>query len=396
VTQVSLSKAKSRLKILHVGKFYPPDIGGIESVTSSLAEGAAAAGHDVTVACMGFHNASEVTEGGVCVERSKLAAQVASQPLSFRYLVRAVWLARHADIVHFHAPNMLGALAVLLAGRRPRLLVHWHSDVRNKGLLGVLLRPLELALLRRADRIIATSLAYAEHSPLIQKHSYKVSIVPIGVKDAATPANAHERLPEFVMRRLRGRSLVLSIGRLVPYKGFSVLVEAAKWMPDVLVVIVGNGPLKRVLTEASERAGVQESILFTGAVDAPTLSALLHNANLFCLPSVDRAEAFGVVLLEAMAHGLPVVATRIPGSGVSWVNLDGTSGINVEIQDSKALAEACNAIVEDPRLCEVLARGARDRYLSNFTENIFVAKVLAIYGEVSSATTPHRDPFAKQ
>jgi len=375
---VTISTSR-RLKVVHIGKFYPPDLGGIESVTATLAESTSTAGHYTTVVCIGNLNSTEKSIGGVSIFRTKLLAQFASQPLSFKYLILSISRAWKADIVHFHAPNMLGAMAVLLMRRKSSLVVHWHSDVCNKGWLGLLFRPLELALLQRADRIIATSRLYAEYSSLLKIHFHKVSIVPIGIKDITTSSGSNVQLPESIRQVLGSRSLLLSVGRLVPYKGFRVLIDAAKQMPNTLVVIVGMGPLHRELAMAVESSGMQKQVLLTGNLDKFTLHALFLHASLFCLPSVDRAEAFGVVLIEAMSYGLPIVATNIPGSGVSWVNLHGTSGLNVAVNNSKELAETCNKIMSNSVLREELSRGARQRYLSHFSEQKFVSKVLDIY-----------------
>ena len=157
------------LRIVHFGKYYLPETGGIESVTASLARGAANAGHRVTVVCFKKSPASdEEVIDGVRVVRAPIARLIASQPLGMKYFRLCVREARDADVIHLHAPNMLGALCCLMVGKRPSLLVHWHSDVIDKGWLGKAFRPLETALLRRADCIVATSGVYAEASSTLQ------------------------------------------------------------------------------------------------------------------------------------------------------------------------------------------------------------------------------------
>lgn len=378
---------KRRIRLVHVGKFYPPDFGGIETVTRTLAEGSAVSGYDVTVTCMGSADTTEVV-GGVCVRRSKTSLEIFSQPISIRYLIRTIELLRFADIVHFHAPNMLGALAILLSRIPATVVVHWHSDVLKKGLLGLIFRPLELAVLKRATRVVVTSRAYAESSSMLQRFIQKVAIVPIGIKDSAMRGYSGPQIPEAVMTLRRSRSIVLSVGRLVRYKGFGVLVESAKFMHDSLIVIVGRGPLERELKEAVRKKGLQDRVVFTGELSESALNALFAEASVFCLPSITRAEAFGVVLLEAMAHGVPIVATRIHGSGVTSVNVDGVSGINVQTHDPIAIADACNAIIENPEFYRRLSKGARERFLSNFSEDLFIARMLRVYDEILDARGP--------
>ncbi|MGY2487101.1 glycosyltransferase [Cupriavidus sp. CP313] len=370
-------------KIVHFGKYYPPDAGGIESVTSSLAQGAANAGHDVSVVC--FRKApadANSVMSGVRVVRLPIARLVASQPLGFRYLLACLKAARHADVVHLHVPNMLGALCALLIGGKPRLLVHWHADVINKGVLGKLLKPLEVGLLKRADCIVGTSQVYAEASPLLSRFGDKVAVVPIGVTDVREASAAHgaSPLPWELEDRLAGRKLILAVGRLVPYKGFDVLIEAARQLQDdAVVVIVGGGPLRESLQAAIRDAGVEGRVHLAGRLSDDALHALFARAALYCLPSVTRAEAFGVVLLEAMAYGLPVVATNIPGSGVPWVNQHGVSGINVPVNDPVALAQACNRILDSDEERARFSEGARQRFMTEFTEEVSVKRMMAMY-----------------
>lgn len=371
------------MSIVHWGKYYPPDMGGIESVTASLARGAVAAGCAVTVLCFNKKDApGEVRPDGVRVLRAPIDVNKASQPLGWRYLRWALREGRAAQVVHVHTPNMLAALAGVLLGRGPKLVVHWHSDVVNKGWLGLALQPLERALLRRADRIVCTSQAYADASLSLRPFASKVAVVPIGVADAAVAHESPEgSLPEMLRKQLSGRRLVLAVGRLVPYKGFHVLVEAAKQLvSDAVVVIVGTGPLQSDLQARIEAAGMAEKVVLAGRQSDASLRVLFQRAALFCLPSVERSEAFGVVLIEAMSHGLPVVATQIPGSGVSWVNAHGVSGINVPVGDARALAAACNEVLGSDALRVDFSKGARERFESEFTEQLSTDRMLKIYG----------------
>jgi len=366
--------------IVHFGKYYLPDNGGIESVTVSLARGAVAAGHAVSVVCFEKTptKSPEVIDG-VKVIRAPIARLVASQPLGFKYFHRCLSAAKKANVVHLHFPNMLGALCALFIGKNTHLLVHWHSDVINKGFLGKILRPLESALLRRADSIVVTSQVYADASETLIPFRGKIAVVPIGVPDAKREG-IDSALPHSIEERVSEKKIILAVGRLVPYKGFSVLIEAAKHLcTDSVVVIVGGGPLQNELQHAIEIADVNDRVMLAGRLSNAALHALFERATLCCLPSIYRAEAFGVVLLEAMTYGLPIVATDISGSGVPWVNQHGCSGLNVPVGNPNALADACNQILRSEDLRRKLAGGSRQRYLSEFTENLSVQRMMAIY-----------------
>ncbi len=368
---------RAGLVIVHWAKYYAPEQGGMESITQVLAEGAAAAGHAVTVVCFTRGAAGSTTMQGVQVQRAAHRIAPASQPLAWAY-VRLAWrAARGADVVHLHAPNLLCALLATGLPRRVRLLVHWHSDVVSKGLLGRLVQPLERALLRRADRVVATSPPYAAASPLLREVADKVAVVPLGSPEPSTATARPERdFAAFLNRR----HLVLGLGRLVPYKGFPVLVRAAAVLPDDCAVIIGGaGPLADTLQAQVRSLGLEQRVLLAGRLSDAELEALLRRASVFCLPSVERSEAFGVVLLEAMARRVPCVATRIEGSGTAWVNEDGVSGLNVAPGDAAALAAALARICADVGLRARLAAGARRRWEQCFTDAGFVRAFDDVY-----------------
>jgi glycosyltransferase involved in cell wall biosynthesis len=366
--------------IVHFGKYYFPHSGGIESVTLSLSKGAVGVGHNVSVIC--FQNVPVFTKeilDGVSISRVPIRKLIKSQPISFKYFWCCLLAAKKADIVHLHAPNMLGAFCALFINKKICLLVHWHSDVINKGLLGALLRPLEYALLSRANNIVVTSEIYANASVSLAPFKNKITVVPIGVPDKKHQVNGSSMTHE-LERKIDQRRIILSVGRLVSYKGFEVLIHAAKHLSnDAVVVIVGGGPLQAELENMINHCGIKDRVLLVGRLSEQELHALFERATLFCLPSTYRSEAFGVVLLEAMTFGLPIVATDIPGSGVPWVNLNGISGLNVPVGDPVALAQACNQIMSSPELRRRLSDGARQRFLAEFTDDVSVKRMMHLY-----------------
>ena len=376
------------MKVVHFGKYYPPEWGGIETVTRALADSAAEAAFDVTVVCFtkkAMADRPGAVTGSARIVRCLAAWHLSSQPLSWRYAWAAWQAGRRADVVHLHVPNMVAALiGVLLPRRGARLLVHWHSDVIGKGWMGRLFRPLESALLSRADVVVCTSQPYAQASPLLSKVAHKLRVVPIGIAEPAPPSP--HALPAWLSDKIRGRQVIMSVGRLVPYKGFEVLVRAARALPaGAVAVIVGEGPGRAGLAQLIAALGLEDRVILAGHLPHDALMGLYRQATLFCLPSVERSEAFGVVLVEAMAHGLPVVATSIAGSGVPWVNAHQVSGLNVPPEQPHALAEACALLLDDEGLRQRLAQGARQRYLEVFTEAAMSRAFLKIYAGISRA-----------
>ena len=376
-------------RILHLGKFFPPDRGGIESATASAVKAALRAGYEVSVLC--FSQAvtpqTEHRERWPIQDRTawvhRMSSKtISSQPLSWSYVWRGLQLARDADIVHLHFPNILAALMPAFMPPRVRLVVHWHSDVVGKGWLGRLVAPWVHRMLRRADAVICTSANYAAASPVLAAYADRIHTVPLGVPD---PSQTSVRcaLPCAVQRWLQGRQMVLSVGRLVPYKGFDVLINAASHLPDdAAVVIVGEGPCRLQLQQLIESLGLSNKVMLAGHVDAQGLAAFFEHATVFALASNLNSEAFGVVLVEAFAHALPVVACDIEGSGVPWVNQHEITGFNVPVNDPLALSQACQRLLSETDLRAIFSRNARARYDATFSESITDAQLIAVYVSV--------------
>ncbi len=176
---------------------------------------------------------------------------------------------------------------------------------------------------------------------------------------------------------------MFSLGRLVGYKGYRYLVEAAKYLPDEYeIVIGGKGPLHDELQAAADEVNAMEgcaSVRLIGFVSDEELPGWFHRCKLFVLSSIWRTEAFAIVQVEAMSCGKPVVATKIPGSGVSWVNEDGYSGINVPVENARALADAILKICSDDEVYAGFCGRARRRYEDCFTYDRMIEGCLELY-----------------
>ena len=291
------------------------------------------------------------------------------------------WLRKHKqeyDIIHVHHPDPMACLALRLSRYKGRVILHWHSDILKQKTLLRLYAPLQKWLIRRADTIIGTTPVYLRESPYLKKAQDKTVAVPIGIK----PVTFDEVLARHWKERFPGKKLIVSIGRLVPYKGYGYLIEAAKGLrPDYQVLIVGDGPVRDNLEQDILHNGVSDKVELLGYVEDEEMHALLAAADLFVLSSVMKTEAFGIVQIEAMSLGKPVIATKIPESGVSWVNADGVSGLNVAVKDPGALAGAIRMICEDAGLHEKYSEGARARFYEVFTLDKMIEKVINIYND---------------
>lgn len=374
------------MRITHLGKYYPPEMGGIETVTQTIVQGQTAQQHEVKVVCFNTDAGGNDTLDGAKILRYPVNRFIGSQPMGFAYFIDGMKHCLSVDVVHLHAPNLLAALMALILPSSVKLVVHWHSDVIGKGWLGRLVRPLEFGLLKRADAVIATSPRYAEGSVMLRRVLSKVSVIPLSLRPAVKPPQANdEPLPSPLLEFIGNRRLILATGRLVSYKGFNYLIEAVPELPaDVAVVIVGDGPLRQTLSQQIEQAGLQDRVKLAGRVSNECLASLLSMATLFCLPSIERSEAFGMVLLEAMSHGLPVVCTDVPGSGMPWVNQHEVSGLNVTPCQGRAIAQGCNRILDSPSLHQSLSEGAKRRFDTLFTATICDAQLAQLYTSLLS------------
>ena len=173
---------------------------------------------------------------------------------------------------------------------------------------------------------------------------------------------------------------VFTLGRLVAYKGYRYLVEAARYLDDKYVILIGgNGPLKKELETAVKAFGVQTKVKLLGRLSDEELPAYYGACDVFCLSSVQKTEAFGIVQIEAMSCGKPVIATNIPQSGVAWVNKHGVSGINVTPGEPKELAAAIREITQNGDTYKAYSEGAEERYKEVFTKESMIEKCLNIY-----------------
>jgi rhamnosyl/mannosyltransferase len=356
------------VNIIHVYKDYFPVLGGIENHVKVLAEGQAAVGHGVTVLVCdpGRHTRVEQLNGVTVIKAGRLTT-AASMPLS---LSQPLLLARQrADVIHVHSPYPLGELSAWLLGRRPPLVITHHSDVvRQQGWLR-LYGPLLHRVLRRADRIIATSPCYIETSPWLRPVAEKCTVIPLGV-------DTRRFVPP--PRPFAGPPTLLFAGRLRYYKGLDTLLRGLVELPGVRLLVVGDGPLRGAWEALATELGLSERVIFLGEVADAELPALYHQAHLFVLPANARAEAFGAVLLEAMASGLPCVTTEV-GTGTSWVVQDRVTGRVVPPRDPAALAAVIRDLLADPGRLAALAAACRARVEAEFDERVMVERVLALY-----------------
>lgn len=372
--------SKERVKILQLGKFYPIR-GGIEKVEYDLMVGLSENGIDCDMMCA-------ATEGGDCVvpvlPHARLMCcntwfRAAATMISPSMVGRLRKVCSRYDLIHIHHPDPMACLALYLSGYRGKVVLHWHSDIQKQRWLMPLYRPLQNWLLRRADLIVGTTPVYLAESPYLRDVQDKTTCLPIGVE----PMQPDPEAVAALRHRFGDRKIVFSLGRLVHYKGYRYLVEAAKYLDDdYMVLIGGTGCLGEALQEEIEALGLQDKVQLLGRIADADLPSYYGACDVFCLSSVQKTEAFGIVQIEAMSCGKPVVATNIPESGVAWVNRHGTSGLNVEPGDARALADAISSLTRNENIYRQFSEGAEQRYRNTFTKEKMIRQCMDIYSSI--------------
>jgi glycosyltransferase involved in cell wall biosynthesis len=284
------------------------------------------------------------------------------------------------DIINLHAPYPWGELSFLRARPDVAGVVLSHSDIVRQARLLAAYRPFLERLLDRVDLIVASSPDMVEHSPFLAPRAAKCRVVPFGLpveRLVATPDS--ERRAAELRAAHPGRRLVLFVGRLVYYKGVDVLVRAMIDV-DADLVLIGQGPLEGELRALAAERGLAARMTFLGPQDDDELAAWYQAADVFCLPSVARSEAFGLVQIEAHAAGTPVVSTSLT-TGVPYANPHGVTGLTVPPGDAAALGAALRRLLDDDELRARLGRQAQARALSSFTIPRMVEQMLAVYAE---------------
>jgi glycosyltransferase involved in cell wall biosynthesis len=367
-----------RPRVLHVGKFYPPHMGGIETHLQALCgELSKSVDLRVVVASDDSQYRREVLDN-VAVVRVPTWLTLASTPLCPAMIAQI--RSSQADIVHIHLPNPMAVLAYLASGHRGHLVVTYHSDTVRQKILGFLFEPFLHRALRRSSAIIATSPDYRRTSPVLARYLDRCQVIPYGIAveqlDRPDPAAVAQLRSRF------GDRLAISVGRLVYYKGFEYLIRAMKGVNGRLL-IVGDGPLRGKLQELVHGLDLDAKVIFAGEIQNEQVTPYYHAADVFALASVARSEAFGIVQIEAMAAGLPVINTKLD-SGVPFVSLHGETGLTVPPQDSDALATAINRLLDDPSLRRKFGNAARLRAREEFSLQTMTQRTMALYDTVMS------------
>lgn len=372
------------MRVVHVFKdAFPPTYGGVEQHVWELTRALSPEFDFEILTSSRSRRRTEERLDGVRYVRVPEYGRIASTPLTPSW-----WneIRRTRSALHLHLPLPLAELAALWARHRGPLLASYYADAVHYPRLSRAYAPLQQRFLERSDRIIVSSQLLAEGSPALARHRDRVVVIPFGVDPDDWPA---EEWRVARIHRTHPGPIVLFLGRLVYYKGLDVLVDAMGRV-EASLVVVGDGPQRRALDRRVRRAAPQGRVHLVGQVDTAERSAYYRAADVLVLPSISRAETFGIAMLEAMSLGTPVVSTEV-GTATSWVNRSGETGLVVPPRDPEALAAAITALLNDDSLRRAMGAAAATRVRDAFSKRTMLEAFADVYRN-AAATAPTGRP----
>lgn len=373
-----------KLNILHVCKtYYPDSLGGVEQVIRQLAAATTPIGVSNRIFTASREGAAKpvLHDGATEVWRAQTSVELASTPLPFGALPRFRDAVARADLIHYHYPWPFGDLLHLVAGRSRPAIVTYHSDIVRQRLLMPVYSPLMRRFFDSVETIVPTSPNYLQSSEVLKDYRHKATVIPIGLEETCYPQPLAERMAHW--RDQVGDDFFLFVGVLRYYKGLHILLDACA-NNSSRVVIVGAGPVEESLKQQAKQLGLN-NVQFVGAVPDEDKVALLKLCRAVVFPSHLRSEAFGVTLLEGAMYGKPLISSEI-GTGSSYVNIDGLTGLVVPPSDPDALRAAMLRLAQDASLAEEMGRHARERFETLFTAEQMAKSYVALYERVLNQT----------
>ena len=376
------------MRIVQVAPFFYPHGGGVESHVRSLAREFARNGHEVVVVTARYAPALPAVElyEGYRIVRSRTLGVLFNTPIDIGAGRAVRGLA--ADVVHLHYPPPLTSFfaARALDDAPVPVCLTYHCDLFISGLAGRLLaglyeRTFLPPTLGRVDRIVVHTRSYGTTSAMLRDRELEIipSVVDLRRFRPGLDASALRR-----RLRLDGRRVVAFTGRLVPHKGVDVILQALRLLPrDVCLVVIGRGPRLLDLEGLARRLGVADRVRFCPTVADDELPTYLALADVFAFPSQNRLEGFGLAVAEAMASGVPVVISDVPG--VREVIDDGQEGLLVEPLLAEDLARQIATLLDDPARARRMGLAGRRRAEDRYDLGKVAASLIRLYEALGAA-----------
>lgn len=362
-----------KIKIVHITRYAYPHIGGIEAVISQINDSLPNKNFEKEVLCCSNTEKSSY-ENGVKYNRCRFLFEFAANTISPEFIWK---LSRvNTDILHYHMPFIFAVIAHFIA--RPKykkLYITYHSDIIG---YDKIMKPfwfIYKKFINRVDKIHVLSPNIIESSNIINPYKEKCVVIPQGIN---LEDKSNEEKVNQIKEKYKGKKILFSLGRLVKYKGFMYGFEAMKKVNNAVYLIGGNGPLKEIFENYIKENNLENKVILLGRVEDKDLDNYYKDCDIYLFPSIMQSEAFGIVQLEAMKFGKPVINTNL-GTGVNYVSIHNETGLTVEPKNSEELANAINKLLNDDNLRETLGQNAQKRVKEIFDINKVKEKYINFY-----------------
>ncbi|MET0217773.1 MAG: glycosyltransferase [Burkholderiales bacterium] len=374
------------MRVLHFGRFYNDNFGGLERHVANLLDGLSSSIHVANVVANERFGLDVIELPRYKVYKAPSLGLLASMPVcpTMPALIRSLEGEGGFDLYHLHFPDPMSHLALAALRGDRRVIISWHSDIIRQKTLLTLYRPFLHRIINRASAIIAATPRHFSASTQLtaSRHPERFRVVPYGLDYSRYLAPRLEEDAARIRAAHPGRRLVFAIGRHVYYKGFEYLIRAMRdVVPDALLLLGGTGPLTAQYRRLVAALDIDSRIQVVGRIPDEDLPAYYRAAEVFCMPSVEPSEAFGLVQLEAMACARPIVGCEL-NNGATYVNQHGVTGLVVPPRDPHALAGALNTLLEDRDLAHQMGEAGRLRAREDFSLEKMWSGTLQVYHEV--------------
>jgi len=367
------------MNLLQINKYYSPDIGGVETVVKQYSEFASSFFENVTV--LTVHKKFKLTTtksviNGVHIIRCSSFGTFFSMPISFSFFFEYFKIRNSYGIAHFHEPFPLGSILLFIIPKAQKVVISWHSDIIKQKFFKKLAQYFQKLLCIRADVILTTSPNMINFSEVLSHHHEKTFILPLSINPEEY---TYENFSD-TSWGLQSNGYILFLGRLAYYKGINTILDSLESLDlqNIKLVIAGDGPMANSIKRWSLEHPTSSLVFINKHLSEGDKKKLLSNCLFFLFPSNSPAEAFGILQLEAMIYGKPIINTDLP-TGVPWVSLNNTTGLTIPINNSKSLTVAINKLLGDRNLLYQYGKQAKNRVINNFSDNVVLQKLKDIY-----------------
>lgn len=371
--------------VLQFGKAFPPikKLGGVEKVMEYFYYGLNESKIHCDVLGVNDRFKTEVdnySNDGL-VFRESLLFRAKSTFFSVSLIFKLLKIQNNYDIIHVHLPDPMALLALFITRPKSKIIIHWHSNILRQKYAYLIVKFFETWLLKRSDLILCTTPNYSINNHVLEPYKNKISYVIIGLN--IDFLSLDKELETKINDKYESKNKLIYVGRFVYYKGIEYLVRAMSLVKsDCVLFLVGSGELREDIEELVNELDIKNKVVFLGELNDSDKFTYIKSSEMLVLPSIYKTEAYGIVQVEAMALGLPVLSTKIQGSGVDWVNKNDESGVIVAPENSEEMAEAIDKVFLNSDFRIKISKGAKNRYATLFTKEKMISELITKYKEV--------------